>query len=50
MVSLSSSFAEVYNSFEDMVYLILELFSEVVQHHLCYLGEVRYAMLTSLFI
>ncbi|XP_076466305.1 exportin-4-like isoform X2 [Babylonia areolata] len=30
---------EVYRDFEDMVYLILELFAEVVQHHLCYLGE-----------
>ena len=33
--------SEVYRDFEDMVYLILELFCEVVQHHLCYLGEVR---------
>ncbi|KAK7107901.1 hypothetical protein V1264_015733 [Littorina saxatilis] len=32
---------EVYHSFEDMVYLILELFAEVVQHHLCYLGEAN---------
>lgn len=30
---------EVYHNYEEMVLLILELFSEVVQHHLCYLGE-----------
>ncbi|KAL8573476.1 hypothetical protein ACOMHN_047747 [Nucella lapillus] len=30
---------EVYKDSEEMVYLILELFSEVVKHDLCYLGE-----------
>ncbi|XP_041355105.1 exportin-4-like [Gigantopelta aegis] len=41
LLAESVKLLDVYHSYEDVVPLILELFSEVVNRHLCYLGETK---------